>query len=264
MNNMPLIHSQGIRVRPSETNHYGCLRTDATANYMEDIATEHAALLGVGLGVLLEHNISWAMSKMRITFNRRPQSGETLTLSTRPLAGHRHTYLREFFFTDNDGHACITAMTWWVVFDLTTRKMSALPEALDHFPQNEEPVLESAVNIPAIKRFTDTLPGPQFSIRQADIDQNNHVNNVRYVSFVEEAGFLFNPQAALRQIELIFRAESKYRDIISTTSALENASLTSSSPARPLASYSLVHSLHTTNGELLRGRTLWAIEPKNS
>lgn len=148
-------------------------------------------------------------------------------------------------------------MTWWVVFDLTTRKMSALPEALDHFPQNEEPVLESAVNIPAIKRFTDTLPGPQFSIRQADIDQNNHVNNVRYVSFVEEAGFLFNPQAALRQIELIFRAESKYGDIISTTSALEKEP-----PASYfLAPYSLIHSLHTATGELLRGRTLWGVEP---
>ena len=261
---MALAHSQSIRVRPSETNQHGCLRTDATANYMEDIATEHAALLGVGLEVLLEHNISWAMSKMRISFNRRPQSGEPLTLSTRPLAGHRHTYLREFFFTDNDGQVCITAMTWWVVFDLTTRKMSALPEALDHFPQNEEPVLESAVNIPAIKRFADPLPGPEFTIRQADIDQNNHVNNVRYVSFVEEAGFLFNPKAALQQIELIFRAESKYRDIISTTSALETESPPSASPAYSLASYSLVHSLHTATGELLRGRTLWGIKPTSS
>lgn len=245
---MSFAHSQTIQVRPSETNQQGLLRTDSTANYMEDIATEHAALLGVGLQVLLEHNISWAMSKMRIHFHRRPQGGEALTLSTRPLAGHRNTYLREFFFTDNGGQNCITAMTWWVVFDLTTRKMTALPGRLNHFPQDEKPVLESSVSIPAIKRFTDTLPGPEFSIRYADIDQNNHVNNVRYVSFVEEAGFLLNPKATLQQIELIFRAESKYGDIIRATSVQEEENPASST---------LVHSLHTSTGELLRGRTVW-------
>lgn len=251
MNNPQLTYSRSITIRPSETNLYGMLRTDATANYMEDIATIHATRLGVGLNALLAHDISWAMSKMRIQFHRRPLAGEVLKLATRPSAGQHNTYLREFLFTDTDGANCVTAMTWWVAFDLKTRKMTSLPDALNTFPQGEQPLQDSSITVPPIRRMPDPITGPRFTIRLSDIDQNNHVNNVRYVSFVEEAGLHYNGQATLQEIELVFRAESRYGDTISSISAIEK----STSPT----AYSMLHSLQSDTGELLRGRTRWEI-----
>lgn len=248
MNNT-LSFSLPICIRPSETNQQGVLRSDATANYMEDIATQHATALGVGLSALQAHNISWAMSKMRISFHSRPAANTSLTLKTRPSVGQHNTYLREFFFEDTHGKRCITAITWWVAFDLTSRKMTPLPESLNTFPQDSQPELESTITIPPIKRVPQTFNGPSFTIRRADIDQNNHVNNVRYVSFVEEAGLAYNPQATLKCIELIFRAECHYGDTIATTNGLEKEISSTE--------YTLLHSLHTENGELLRGRSFW-------
>lgn len=248
MNNI-LTHAMPIAIRSSETDRMGLLRTDATANYMEDIANEHAELLGVGLPALLERGVSWAMSKVRIHFHRRPAMHEKLLLSTHPLTGQHQTFLREFTFKDSQNNICISAVTWWVVFDLMTRKMTALPNSLNTFPQSDTPWFDTAITVPPIKNAPDQQPGPVFSIRLADIDQNNHVNNVKYLCFIEEAGQLHNRQASLQSVEAVFRAEAHYGDTLTTITAPEKS--------LSQTSYSLLHNLQTNGTELLRARTVW-------
>ena len=235
-------------VRQYETDRHGALRLPVFCNYMEEVAGIHAARLGVGLHDLLPLGLSWAMRKMRLHILRMPLAGEPTLLATWPCTRDKLTFRRDYLLTrEPTGEPLVAATTQWVIFDMHSRKLAQLPDRmLLPLEQKPNPYIDNEdLRIPPVRRAGHNPSCPSFTIRQADIDANDHVNNVRYVEFVLEAALPCSA-LALKALDIIFRAEARYGDLIeSVTAPVDGTDL------------AFHHALACNGTELVRARTVF-------
>ncbi len=242
------MYTESFKVRVNELGLDHKLRLQVLCNHMEHVAGMDAANLGLSIGHLEQKGCSWVLARQRILIHRLPEAGETITLSTWPLSIEKLLFRRDFLTKDADGEIIAAAVTHWTVFDLEKRKVIRVPDEYRYILE-EAParaVEDGDVRIPALR---DKTPGPAFPVRLADIDQNQHVNNVRYFDFILEAADCFGTAGRdLARIDIMYKHEGLRGDIILSHTAPEEG-----------ASNILIHTLTRQSDacELARARTVW-------
>ena len=256
------MHEEAFLTRKHEMDMNHHLRVQCICNYMEEAAGVHADTLGVGISRLLQDNLTWALAKMRLVLHRLPGSGESVRVTTWPVSVERLQFRRDFIIYDSMGNVLVSAVTQWVVMGIESRRLERFPLYIaDLQPKNPPLALEDGdIRIPDLERLEGHCPAGaahpagrlSFPVRLADIDQNRHVNNGRYIDFSLEAADCAGASGNLRQIDLIFRAEGLRGDVIAVKTAPETN-----------LQGSFIHSLfrESDGRELARTRTLFAHGP---
>lgn len=174
------------RVSAAEADVASLMRPGAVFTMMQEIAGLHSEQLGCGRIELLEkYNIVWMLSRVALEMERYPRLFETIRLRTWPGEAGKAAYPRYFEFYGEDGARIGAAASAWVLADISTRKIVpprtarfAVPGAAELHP----PLAEAG-------RFrADTEGGARFDRTPlyADIDENGHVNNARYVDWIAD------------------------------------------------------------------------------
>ncbi|MFQ3546860.1 MAG: acyl-ACP thioesterase domain-containing protein [Termitinemataceae bacterium] len=158
----------------------------AVFNYCQEVAGNHATSLGVGKDALLRQNLAWILSRMTVLVYRRPGWGEQLTVRTWPRGVQKLFAIRDYDILDSFGETIVQGRSAWVLLDTTSRRPIRPQSLTDQLPLNE--------NMPELQDGIPSLPAyealPQTSSRQAaysDIDYNGHVNNARYIQWIQDA-----------------------------------------------------------------------------
>ena len=241
-------HTETYTVRRYELGPDTRLRPTQLCNYLEDAAGAHADLLGVGLADMHKLGLSWVLAKMRLDIEALPGEGAAVQVYTRPVGVERLQFRRDFTVSVGD-HVAARAVTQWVIMNLSSRRLERMPlHVAALVPEHPDMAMEGADIRPADP--AEGLPGPLFPVRLDDIDQNRHVNNVRFAGFVLEAAQVFGTHGkALRRLDLAFKAEGKEDDVITCRTA--------PCPTRPGR---LLHGLYREQDgrELVRAVTEWA------
>jgi acyl-CoA thioesterase FadM len=261
-------HSEDCLVRCYDVGPDERLRPERLCNYFEEAAGRHAAALGLGIDRLARDGHAWVLAKMRLVLSRLPRAGERLRVTTWPVRVERLQFRRDFMAYDEAGAVPARAVTQWVIINLATRRLERFPAHIAALaPANPASALDDGdIRIPALDERA--LPGPSFPVRLADIDRNRHVNNSHYVEFALEAALSANkttgasaaaehdrlaalaPEEELRGLDILFRAEGRFGDLIATRGMPE-----------PDAPGSCLCSLYrrADGTELARARTLWGV-----
>ncbi len=174
-------------VHTYEVDAFGTLEVPALSGYLQEVAGQHAAELGVGLDVLRTKGLTWVLARQRIQVPLPVMLGDTLEIETWPSGVDRLAATREFVVRRGDGAEAARATTQWFVLDLATRKAVRPGEVLDpRFPRPASPHLAPLA--------PGKLPVPpawevekRFHVRYADIDVNLHVTNASFVTWAIEA-----------------------------------------------------------------------------
>ena len=242
-------HAEPFLTRYYEMGRDHLLRPQCICNYMEEAAGIHAAKLGVGFDRMNADGLAWVLAKMRLELNRRPGPGERVVVETWPVGIERLQFRRDFIMYDDSRHILATAVTQWVVMGQASRRVERFPPHVAQLQPENPPLAQEDgdIRIPGVSAGRS---GPLFPVRLADIDQNQHVNNVRYVDFALEAAQALGKNNEPCRIDLLFRAEGLRGDIIGCLSEEE-----------PGAPHSLIHSLFRQGDgqELARARTVHSV-----
>jgi acyl-ACP thioesterase len=206
-------HREHFLTRRHEMGMDRLLRVQCICNYMEEAAGVHADSLGVGLDRLASDALAWVLSRMRLLLYRRPGPGEAVYVETWPVRMERVQFRRDFLLCDAAGAVLATAVTQWVVMGTLSRRLERLPLYVASLEPENPPLAQESgdIRIPSVE---EGASGPRFPVRLADIDQNHHVNNGRYVDFSLEAADAAGAAGELRRIDLVFRAEGLRGDTI--------------------------------------------------
>ncbi len=243
---MNLSHTEVYRVHRYDVGRNMRLRPTRLCDYLEDAAGAHAEALGVGLGDLRALGLAWVLAKMRLDIDRLPGAGEDVRVRTRPIGIERLQFRRDFTVCVGDEEVA-RAVTQWVIFNPASRRLERIPLRVAALtPETPDPAMEDADIRP--EDPAAGLSGPSFPVRLDDIDQNLHVNNVRFAGFVLEAAHTFLAEERnLRRLDLVFKAEGRFGDVI--------AARTTPGPN----SGGLLHGLYRAedNRELVRAATEW-------
>jgi acyl-ACP thioesterase len=180
----------------------------------QEITTLHGADLKIGLGELQELGMGWVLSRFTVEILRRPAFGETVNARTWTRGPEKLFMLRDYSITDAGGNVIVRSRSRWLVLDTKTRhplRPSALPLAM---PLNEG--IDALVNEgAALKKHDGLKKTGRRTAAYSDIDFNGHVNNSRYIQWVQDAapsGLIEN--AAKLNFEINYISEIKIGETI--------------------------------------------------
>lgn len=188
------------------------LKLSALFAYFQDIACEHAGIIGPNTEALSEtYGMAWILMRMRVEITRLPSINEEVTIATWPV-GANVLFDRDYYLADADGNLIVKCASTWILMDLEKReliKKRPFDFSLSEFPQNR--VLD-------VKPSKIKLPGePIFQFEKkvsfSDIDYNRHLNNAKYLDYISDCIDLdTHKNFDIKVIEVNYANEAKIDD----------------------------------------------------
>lgn len=198
-------HKREISTKSYFVNRFGKLSTSYLFWQMQEIAWEHANLLGFGYDKLRQNNQFWVLSRLLVKIGRRPVWKENFTLETWSRGTDGFYGYRDFNFIDEKGNIIIRATSSWLVLDSETKRIVRL-SGFEEFPKYEESVF--GYNAGKIK-----APGTEEALHFTpvlfnEIDINQHFNTGRYIErIIDSYSFDFHEKHELAEFEINFLKE---------------------------------------------------------
>ena len=178
--------SERFRVRAYEADPLGRLQVPMLCRLLQEVATAHAAKLGVAVDALIDSGVAWVLSRLDLKVERWPRVDDEIVIETWPAAMNRLLTERRFRMLDSTGHEIGSATTLWLVLDLERRRPVRLPveviEQLRRLDLAPDPV--RADDLIAPDRPDVELA---FTVRRSDVDLAGHANNTSFVEWAVEA-----------------------------------------------------------------------------
>jgi len=241
-------YQKQFQIRSYEIDSRGKIKLATILNYLQEIASEHAARLGASVVDLFPANLTWGLSRYHLELFDYPSWGESIQINTWPSAMQNLFALREFEILNEKSERLAIATSSWMLLDFKKKQPVRPAEHLHKFPHRTDRVIpDHFESIPAVKKVDIELP---FRVRMSDLDLNQHVNHVSYIEWALET----MPSDILKKcqptkLEISFRGEAFYGDrVLSRTQILDD-------DEQP----SFLHQIISEKGnkELTRLKTRW-------
>ena len=224
MSNLPEFYKRFHLVRHHECGANGNMKLQLMMDCLQDIAAEHAELLGCGMEDLVESRRIWVLSRLRIRILRFPRLKENLELLTYP-SGHDRLQAHREYRISCGGEELVQGSSAWVMLDGTTYRPLAMDKVfLTPLPENED----KPRYFEKFERFLPFEEGRQmeFTVGAADIDLNDHLNNAVYGRYIENVLHLLQEgsQEKIAEVQINFQHAGQLGDQICCCGKLDGSS----------------------------------------
>jgi medium-chain acyl-[acyl-carrier-protein] hydrolase len=179
---------------------------------MQEAAGRHAEKLGVGVRELHGKGLTWVLARLHVKVNQVPGAGQSMHIATWPSGRHRLFAVRDFRLSDNTGMEILRATSAWALMNMETRRLARLDPHLPVFSRcPERMIADDFLALPLPQRADHTTA---FRAVAADIDINNHVNNLVYMDWALRAVAAETSRQKLLSLEAAFLREARLDDEI--------------------------------------------------
>ena len=161
-------------------DHTGRLGVPQCFEQCMNIATEHAAALGLGVGALGKQHLFWLAVRTKLRFYSLPAIEEQVRFTTWPEAPNRLRSNRSYRM-EQDGKILFEGKTEWTILNTET---NALVPGTDVYSADLDFEPASALDLPFARvrdNFGEIAPFAQYTVRSTDIDLGGHMNNSAYI-----------------------------------------------------------------------------------
>ncbi|MCL2264998.1 MAG: thioesterase [Treponema sp.] len=164
------------------------LTLDAIFRFFQEAAISHAENLGVGREDMANTGQVWILSRMSVLVNRRPRYRDTVTVRSWPRGFEKLFAMRNYEIKDKDGVSVVSGRSAWLVVDMEKRRPLRPQIVMDRLPQNEKLDTFTAADnaAAALEERTNLQKTAERKAGYTDLDYNGHVNNVRYIQWIED------------------------------------------------------------------------------
>lgn len=158
---------------------------DGLLRLLEDAATAHSVRLGIDHNrILARYGCVWMLSRSWYRVPGPPAPGEPLRIRTWVSRLEGWGTWRAHQIGESG-----ESLELWVLVDAQARKLVPI----SRIPMPEGLALEEGQKLPAkVPPLRGGAPGGSFTVEEADLDVNGHMNNTRYVrralALLREAG----------------------------------------------------------------------------
>ena len=166
--------------------------------FFQEAAISHAAELGVGREEMMNAGQAWVLSRVSLFIEKRPVYGETIEVSSWPRGWEKLFALRDYAIRDASGSAIIRGRSSWLVLDMEKRRPLRAQSFMGTLPQNEG-INAFSANPAALETRDSLVKTGQRKALYSDIDYFGHVNNGRYIQWIQDAADM-NILASANQI----------------------------------------------------------------
>jgi len=190
---------------------------------LQDIAEMHSASVGYGVTDIDKTNYSWALLNWKVQFINRPKYGETITIKTWSRYSTKLYSYRDFEIYDSKQNLIGIASSKWVLIDVSKGRIAKLEDDIMSLYNPEDKSVFNIVEIDKIDEPSDITSTINYTIRKADIDVNNHVNNLCYVDIALEAfPGTTNEFNSCNNFEIMYKHQIRIDDEIDVSYSVQN------------------------------------------
>ncbi|HQO01280.1 MAG TPA: thioesterase [Spirochaetota bacterium] len=246
------VYREKFDVKFYEAGIRGTATMRALCNYLQAAANNHSRLLGTSMSDFSDQNMTWVYSRFHVRVDRYPACYENISVETWRSQSSEAFAFREYCVYDEQDAVIASGTARLVLIDVASRKPVPIPATItEQFIPEKGRALE--YDFPSIRKPREYAQKMDFRVRMSDIDINNHANNSSYVDWITEC---VPPEVLtgrmLRSIELDYRAEIRYGEMITSASAHEEEG----------ADAVFLHSLTSTGSDrpCTLARTTWALQ----
>ena len=154
-------------------------------SFFQEAAISHAIELGAGPAALARTGQAWILSRLSLFVERRPAYGETVTVSSWPRSREKIFALRDYDIRDTDDIAVVRGRGDWLIIDIEKRKPLRAQAIIESLPPNNG--IDAFPAGPAILAAGENLTKKmERTALYSDIDNYGHVNNARYIQWIQD------------------------------------------------------------------------------
>lgn len=170
-------------VRSYETDFRQEIRPSSALGLFQEIAGDHSQAMGLGFQKLGEQGRFWVLSKIYVEVDRKPASGEKVSVRTWPHRPNKAIYERSFTVCDESGQRLIGAESRWCILEKSGRIVPCSRIEQPEIDFWEENCLEDIDwQIPRVVRAA--APDFALTVANSEYDLNHHVNNIKYADYI--------------------------------------------------------------------------------
>lgn len=192
-------------LRTSDFDCCGRLKPSSLLEIFQDVAGEHAGLLGCGYKNLAPRGLMWVVLRTKYQLFGSCAMYDTVRVKTWPCPPTRVGYRREYVISAMDGSIIAKGSSEWALVDGKTRRFvgdaKAYPEDIEHCTE-----LCFEGRMERLRPFEDGEELLTIKPGYTCIDVNGHVNNTVYADFALDAAADRLPQGA-DSFQIDFRHE---------------------------------------------------------
>ncbi|KAL1540953.1 Oleoyl-acyl carrier protein thioesterase 2, chloroplastic [Salvia divinorum] len=291
LNEDGLSYKEKFIVRCYEVGINKTATVETIANLLQEVGCNHAQYVGFstdGFATTLtmrKYHLIWVTARMHIEIYKYPAWSDVVEIETWCQSEGRIGTRRDWILKDySTGEVIGQATSKWVMMNQDTRRLQKVTdevrdEYLVYCPKTLRLAFpeENNASLKKIAKLDD--PADHYKVglvpRRADLDMNQHVNNVTYIGWVLES----MPQEIidsheLQTITLDYRRECQQDDVVDSLTSSESAigdmvSGLHGTNGTPVAArdenncLQFLHLLRLSNdgSEINRGRTEWRKKP---
>ncbi|XVE58735.1 hypothetical protein DITRI_Ditri04bG0192900 [Diplodiscus trichospermus] len=284
-------YRQTVVIRSYEVGADKTATVESLLNLLQETALNHiwvSGLWGDGLACthgMVKNNLIWVVTRLHLQIDQYPIWGEVVEVETWIAASGKLGMQRDWLIRSHTtGQVYARGTSNWVMMNQQTRRLSKMPEEVraEISPLFIEKNAIQDETHKTIKKLDNTAKymNSKFKPKRTDLDINQHVNNVKYASWMLEAipeTFLEGYQ--LLSITLEYKRECGRSDTVQSLcqpdekdGAQDNRSYKEQlqtefkgDASRRRPSLSFTHLLQITmdskTEEIVRGRTTWKRKP---
>lgn len=214
-----------IKIRYSEMDYNMVLKPSSLLQFLQDLASDNAEILGFGYSYIIKNNLAWFLLKYHMEFEDYPENIYNLKIKTEARGYNKLFAFRDFALYDGEKLLGRISSTWSLV-DLTSKNIVPVPKVLseNQYMQKYEK-RENDLIYKKIKLIEQINKEQIYDIRFDDIDINKHVNNANYIIWaLESLDFDFRASKKLKTLDIAFKKEIKFGNkILSQVEIMQNS-----------------------------------------
>ena len=169
-----------------DMNKYGEASLTRILTLLEETAAEHCYNIDYSLYSLEQQNIGWVLLSGAIDMIRYPKYKEKIAIRTWISKYTLVRGYRENVIFDDCGNIIGRAKGVWVFFDIKKKKPVPIIEAIK-LKWGTNPEVSREVDGDLIKIINDANHQLEYNVYKSDVDNNKHVNNIRYFHWLLES-----------------------------------------------------------------------------
>jgi acyl-ACP thioesterase len=157
----------------------------STLDFFQEAAISHATVLGVGREAMKTTGQLWVLSRLSVFWQRRPGYGETITVRSWPRGSEKLFAVRDYDIRDAEDRPIVRGRSGWLILDMARRRPLKVQSMMDKLPMNEG---ENAFSAPAsgLEVRENLVQAGERRAAYSDVDYNDHVNNTRYIQWIQD------------------------------------------------------------------------------
>lgn len=212
-------YSRTFEIRSTETDLWDRLHLEDLFSMLQEVASEHATLLGTGTDVLDKRNLVYLLSGMSLRIKEYPVWGDRLKIRTWCREIARLFFVRDYRVETISGKEIAAGTSSWFLTDKDTHRPvrpSQIEDLIEDYVYPKDNAL--GFNAPRFKtgdlEFPDGTSFTKFA-DFSDMDRNRHVNNTKYIAWAVDRyyhHFGIDEPASICGVDVNFLSEVKYGD----------------------------------------------------